>query len=145
MSLTNIKRLQKEKGFTIVELLIVIVVIAILAAIVLVAYNGIQNSARTTAAKAAAQTVLKKVEAYNAEEGSYPDAPADLTGADPGESYFLDAGEVSIGTTDIAAAPANQNTVDFSTCGTPQTGVEIGYWDYSGAGSRQTMTAGTGC
>lgn len=36
----------KESGFTIVELLIVIVVIAILAAIVLVTYNGIQNSAR---------------------------------------------------------------------------------------------------
>ncbi len=33
------------KGFTIVELLIVVVVIAILAAITIVAYNGIQNQA----------------------------------------------------------------------------------------------------
>ena len=33
----------KQKGFTIVELLIVIVVIAILAAITIVAYNGIQQ------------------------------------------------------------------------------------------------------
>ena len=33
----------KQTGFTIVELLIVIVVIAILAAITIVAYNGIQN------------------------------------------------------------------------------------------------------
>lgn len=38
----------KQIGFTIVELLIVIVVIAILAAITIVAYTGIQNRAAGT-------------------------------------------------------------------------------------------------
>lgn len=38
----------KQKGFTIVELLIVIVVIGILAAITIVSYNGIQNRANST-------------------------------------------------------------------------------------------------
>ncbi len=37
-----------NKGFTIVELLIVVVVIAILAAITIVAYNGIQSQARSS-------------------------------------------------------------------------------------------------
>lgn len=36
----------KQTGFTIVELLIVIVVIGILAAITVVAYNGVQEQAR---------------------------------------------------------------------------------------------------
>jgi prepilin-type N-terminal cleavage/methylation domain-containing protein len=37
---------QKQAGFTIVELLIVIVVIGILAALVIVAYNGVQDRAQ---------------------------------------------------------------------------------------------------
>lgn len=42
--------MQKTRsGFTIVELLIVIVVIGILAAITIVAYNGVQNRAKATA------------------------------------------------------------------------------------------------
>ena len=39
----------KQRGFTIVELLIVIVVIGVLAAITIVAYNGIQSRARDSA------------------------------------------------------------------------------------------------
>lgn len=42
----------KTRGFTIVELLIVIVVIGILAAIVIVAYQGVTNRANDSAIKA---------------------------------------------------------------------------------------------
>lgn len=42
---------KNKNGFTIVELLIVIVVIGILAAITIVAYNGIQNRAQDTKIK----------------------------------------------------------------------------------------------
>lgn len=59
-------------GFTIVELLIVIVVIAILAAIVIVAYNGIQNRARDAKRQSDLKSVQDSIEAYNAEHGEYP-------------------------------------------------------------------------
>jgi prepilin-type N-terminal cleavage/methylation domain-containing protein len=54
----------QKPGFTIVELLIVIVVIAILAAITIVAYNGIQNRAKDSALQSTASQAAKKVLAY---------------------------------------------------------------------------------
>lgn len=59
--------MQKTKsGFTIVELLIVIVVIAILAAISIVAYNGIQQRARDTTRASDISQIKKALLAYNA-------------------------------------------------------------------------------
>ncbi|MDB5168192.1 MAG: Fimbrial protein [Candidatus Saccharibacteria bacterium] len=54
----NMKK--KQTGFTIVELLIVIVVIGILAAITIVAYNGIQDRARLARGMAFASQMKKK-------------------------------------------------------------------------------------
>jgi prepilin-type N-terminal cleavage/methylation domain-containing protein len=49
----------KRAGFTIVELLIVIVVIGILAAITIVAYNGIQQRGRDSARRADVSSIKK--------------------------------------------------------------------------------------
>lgn len=63
---------QRSRGFTIVELLIVIVVIAILVAIVVVTYNGVQNRARNSVRISDIKAMQKLVEAYNAQNGTYP-------------------------------------------------------------------------
>ena len=61
-----------KSGFTIVELLIVIVVIGILAAITIVAYNGFQTRARDTIRMSDIKSIQKLVELYYAENGVYP-------------------------------------------------------------------------
>lgn len=66
------KRWAKQSGFTIVELLIVIVVIAILAAITIVAYNGIATRATNTSMSSSASQVVKVISGYVAEKGAYP-------------------------------------------------------------------------
>ena len=63
---------KKYYGFTIVELLIVIVVIGVLAAISVAAYSGIQQRAKNTAIISAANQSLKLINAYIAETGKYP-------------------------------------------------------------------------
>lgn len=60
----------RTQGFTIVELIIVIVVIAILAAITIVAYNGVQSRANDTVIKSDLRDIAQKMVTYQ------------LTGAD---------------------------------------------------------------
>jgi general secretion pathway protein G len=61
-----------QRGFTIVELLIVIVVIAILAAISLVTYNGVQQRARDSQRKSDISYVQKALSLYYIDNNGYP-------------------------------------------------------------------------
>jgi prepilin-type N-terminal cleavage/methylation domain-containing protein len=67
----------KSKGFTIVELLIVIVVIGILATLVIVTFTGIQQKARNSQRQTDINAVDSHVEAFYAQYGFYP-TQADL-------------------------------------------------------------------
>lgn len=71
---------QRSKGFTIVELLIVIVVIAILATLVIVTFTGIQQKARDSQRQTDINAVDSHVEAFYAQYGYYPTL-ADLQSA----------------------------------------------------------------
>jgi prepilin-type N-terminal cleavage/methylation domain-containing protein len=67
---------KRGNGFTIVELLIVIVVIAILAAITIVAYNGIQQRANNSARISNASNAVKLISVYITAYGKYPSSGA---------------------------------------------------------------------
>jgi general secretion pathway protein G len=63
-----------SRGFTIVELLIVIVVIAILAAISIVAYNGVQQRSRDTIRKSDLAQIKKSLLLYETDNGDLANA-----------------------------------------------------------------------
>lgn len=67
----NVLTKRAEQGFTIVELLIVVVVIAILAAITIVAYNGITARANDSARLSDSEAIAKAVELYGVEHETY--------------------------------------------------------------------------
>lgn len=75
-SYNTIKGIKKQvlhrEGFTIVELLIVVVVIAILAAITIVSYNGITNQAHNVSVQADLKQIAQQVELYHATHGTLP-------------------------------------------------------------------------
>ena len=62
----------KSKGFTIVELLIVIVVIGILATLVIVTFTGIKEKARDSKRKNDINAIAAALETYNSDKNTYP-------------------------------------------------------------------------
>ena len=77
-------RFKAYSGFTIVELLIVIVVIGILATITLVSYAGITNRANISVMQSDLFNSSIKLKAYQAVHGSYPtDIDANYCPSDP--------------------------------------------------------------
>jgi len=142
MSFNNIKsKSQAQKGFTIVELLIVVVVIAILAAITIVSYNGITNRANASAAKSTAATLQKKAELYQSENGRYPITAAELT-SDTTKSWYVSSD--SFGNTDpVTATGATQGTkyVRLQACKSDSaalsqsniTGIRVTFYEYDKA------------
>jgi prepilin-type N-terminal cleavage/methylation domain-containing protein len=148
----NTRFKEKESGFTIVELLVVIVVIAILAAITIISYAGVTARANTSSGQSAANAFIQKAEAYNADQGSYPATTSLLTGATSDKVYALTG--VAIDADGITAQPSTPGTVSYYKCGT--TGIAVSYWNYNGTPAANymqsgsvsggsTTVAGTGC
>lgn len=90
-----------RSGFTIVELLIVIVVIAILATISIVAYTGIQTRAQNTVTNQAVAQYAKAFESYKAINGSYPVGQACISGAGTRCGNVIDSTYSCFGVKDV--------------------------------------------
>lgn len=73
-----------RKGFTIIELLIVMAVIAILVGIAIPRIKGMQDEAKITKAKTELKTLQTAVESYAAHhDNTYPTAIGDITNTSP--------------------------------------------------------------
>lgn len=133
-----------QTGFTIVELLIVIVVIGILAAITIVAYNGVQGRANDTAIQSDLANIAKKLELYKADYAVYPAGAAQLTPLALKASKNAYGNHMTTGGADYnlvycrmpAAAPTDYALVAFSKSGAR--------FKYTNASGLSTYTGGMG-
>ncbi|MHC4242641.1 MAG: competence type IV pilus major pilin ComGC [Planctomycetota bacterium] len=79
--------MRSEKGFTLVELMIVVLILGALAAIAIPRIMGGAQTARISACNTNIDMLNSQIELYNANEGTWPAALTDVT-TDP--NYFPD-------------------------------------------------------
>jgi prepilin-type N-terminal cleavage/methylation domain-containing protein len=97
----------KQKGFTLLELLVVIALLATLATAALIAYENVGDNAEAAAAANTASTIDRAIRTYKAVEGVYPnqwDNLADATAASTSAIPFAPAAMTSFLATWVAPA-----------------------------------------
>ncbi len=102
--LISTKKLQK--GFTIIELLIVIAIIGILATLVLTNFQGAQAKGRDTVRKNDINSIFAKLEEFYNENGGYPDGALDGT--------LVDGDPVLAGIDDEALIDADEDSIVYT-------------------------------
>ena len=111
---------KQDKGFTLVELLIVIVILGILATVTVFAVTGITTRGKDSACKSDVKTIQTAEEAYNANtEGYGTEAQLVSSGLLHGPSANFD---ITVGAGTGAAASYSLTIVNTTDCtGTPVT------------------------
>ncbi|MTI62334.1 type II secretion system protein [Methylophaga sp.] len=126
------KKLQgKEKGFTLLELLVVITLIAILATGALIAYEDVGESAEAASAGNAAATIDRAIRTYRAVENVYPNQWDNLV--DAGGSGLSFAAPVMGTFLNSWSTPAS---------GTPEHAALVDMFEEAGIEELQTVFAG---
>ena len=129
--------MKNKQGFTIVELLIVIVVIAILATISVVAYTGIQNRTYDSIVEQDLANAARKIELTRADLGRYPRNGETPTGFKFTKSAYLT-------TASNALYCVNHNTDEYALGAISKSGTGYMLTQY-GVRKNVTVTAESVC
>jgi type IV pilus assembly protein PilA len=90
---------QDESGFTLVELLVVMLILGLLAAIAIPAFFNQRDKARDAEAKSAVRTAQTAIETYATDhDGHYTGAVSDPTAADPASLQKIEQSLTDVGT-----------------------------------------------
>jgi len=142
------KRLAGSEGFTLIELMVVVMIIAVLIAIAIPSFLGFRKSAQDRSAQSEIRNVLLSEKAFWLEDGDYTETAADITAlepnatiaADPADGVYLDLNAASADIVCVVRESESGNT--FAIWESATAGTYYGATDLSAAACPAAAPAG---
>ena len=129
--LKTIRRgLNRDEGFTLIELMVVVMIIAVLIAIAIPSFLGFRASAQDRSAQSEIRNVLLAEKAFWLENGDYTATAADITAFEPNAN--IDAADLTAGVV-ISLNATDSDIVCMSR--TSDAGNTFAVWESASAGT----------
>jgi type IV pilus assembly protein PilA len=123
-----IRRLGRDEGFTLIELMVVVMIIAVLIAIAIPSFLGFRKSAQDRSAQSELRSVLLAEKAFWLENGGYTADGADITAFEPNAQVNADS---TLGVT----LTINADTDYVCMARTSESGTVFSIWESASGGT----------
>ena len=136
--------MNNKRGFTLVELMVVVVVVSILAAIAYPSYSDSVRKGRRSDGKAALLSAVQTLERFYTESNTYSGAPLTATSSERFYQLTFDTAPTSA-TVCGATSATNAVATNFRICATPvgaQASDSCGVLSLSSTGVKLPITSG---
>jgi general secretion pathway protein G len=88
MLIKLLKKMRSQKGFTLIELIFVVVILAILAGVALINLGGADDDAKSAAIKTDFRTLATAIKVYKTKTNAFPDT-LDVLTSDSGKYHAM--------------------------------------------------------